>query len=152
MVPSSLKKYNYKMKTEQRKQPARAFNTHQRQTYSTNLFQTFKGFSEFTSPSLLQKIQERRAAPAARAPQGLSCTSNEPELPPALQRLSLQPKGCTKQGGKNIKLPARGPKPSTCTAPQHGDTRAPRAELGQLQDFFKRKQLRLLQLFVLSEK
>lgn len=113
MVPSFLKKHNYKMKIEQRKQPAWAFNTQQRQTYSTNLFQTFKGFSEFTSPSLLQKIQERRAAPAARAPQGLSCTSNEPELPPALQRLSLQPKGCTKQGGKNIKLPARGPKPST---------------------------------------
>lgn len=87
------------MKIEQRKQPARAFNAQQRQTYSISLFQTFKGFSEFTS-SLLQKIQERRAAPAARAPQGLSCTSNKPELPPALQRLSLQPKGCTKLGGK----------------------------------------------------
>lgn len=45
------------MKVQQREQLAWAFSAQQRQTYSTNLFQSFKGFSEFTSESLLQKFK-----------------------------------------------------------------------------------------------
>lgn len=139
------------MKTQQRKQPARAFNAQQRQIYSTNLFQTFKGLRKFTSSSLLQKIQERRAAPAARAPPRPLLYKQRARAASSTAEAQFATQGLHQTGGKNIKLPARGPKPCTCKAPQHGDTGAPRAELGQPQDFFKCKQLRLLQLFVTSK-